>query len=73
VATISEIDKLELKNRKLIQEVEDLKKSIIALTETNAISQKLMVGALTNNNNMKDDYRNRIQTLERELAEYKNK
>ena len=26
-----------------------------------------MIGALTNNNAMKDDYRNRIQELERQL------
>ena len=70
---IKEIDALEAKNVKLTHEIEDLKKSITALTNNNVINQKLMLGALTNNNSMKDDYRNRIQALEAELAKYKNK
>jgi hypothetical protein len=69
---ILEIDKLEVTKVDLTNEVIELKKSITALTENNAINQKLMIGALTNNNNMKEDYRNRIQALEVELAEYKN-
>tara|TARA_R110000796_G_scaffold219934_1_gene335990 strand:+ start:6638 stop:7003 length:366 start_codon:yes stop_codon:yes gene_type:complete len=65
------IEKLEAKEVELINEVIELKESITSLTETNSINQKLMIGALTNNNNMKDDYRNRIQALEKELAECK--
>jgi hypothetical protein len=64
---ILEIDKLEVKNVDLTNEVIELKDSIVALTANNAINQKLMIGALTNNNTMKDDYRNRIQELERQL------
>jgi hypothetical protein len=64
---IREIDKLEVKNVDLTNEVIELKDSIVALTANNAINQKLMIGALTNNNTMKDDYRNRIQELERQL------
>jgi len=64
---ISEIDKLEIINVDLTNEVIELKKSITALTENNTINQKLMIGALTNNNQMKEDYRKRIQSLENEL------
>jgi hypothetical protein len=68
---ILEIEKLEATKLDLTNEVIELKKSITALTESNVINKNLMIGALTNNNNMKDDYRNRIQVLEKELAEYK--
>jgi hypothetical protein len=64
---ISEISKLEEKNIALNDEIIELKKSITALTQNNAVNQKLMIGALTNNNSMKDDYRNRIQELEKQL------
>jgi len=70
-SAILEIDKLETKNVNLTNEIIALKESIISLTENNAVNQKLMIGALTNNNNMKEDYRNRIQALEQELSEYK--
>jgi len=68
---IREIDKLETKNMELTHEIEEMKDSIVALTKTSAVNQKLMIGALTNNNAMKDDYRNRIQALESELKKYK--
>lgn len=70
---IVEINKLESKNEELTIEVETLRKSIVDLTNTNQVNQKLMINALTNNNSMKDDYRNRIQQLEKELEEFKNK
>jgi hypothetical protein len=66
---IREIDKLEVKNVELADEVIELKDSIVALTKTSAVNQKLMIGALTNNNAMKDDYRNRIQALEQQLKD----
>jgi len=68
---IREIDALEVKNVGLTHEIEEMKDSIVALTANNAVNQKLMIGALTNNNAMKDDYRNRIQALENELKKYK--
>jgi len=66
---IGEINKLENKNVSLNKEITELRESIKALTENNAINQKLMIGALTNNNAMKDDYRNRIQDLEKQLKD----
>jgi hypothetical protein len=65
------IEKLEVKEVDLTNEIIKLKESITSLTETNIINQKLMIGALTNNNDMKEDYRNRIQNLEQELLKFK--
>ena len=70
-SAILSITDLEEKNVNLTNEVIKLQESIVSLSKTNAINQKLMIGALTNNNAMKDDYRNRIQALEQELKEYK--
>ena len=70
-SAILSIKDLEEKNINLTNEVIKLQESITSLSKNNAINQKLMIGALTNNNNMKDDYRNRIQVLEKELSEYK--
>jgi hypothetical protein len=70
-SAILSIEKLEVTKVDLTNEIIELKKSITSLTENNAINQKLMIGALTNNNDMKETYRNRIQVLERELIEKK--
>ena len=67
---ILNIKELEEKNINLTNEVIKLQESITTLSKTNSINQKLMINALTNNNSMKDDYRNRIQALEQELSKY---
>lgn len=69
---IMENEKLEAKNLVLSNENIVLKDTIQMLTNNVAIANKMMVNAITNNNNMKDDYRNRIQALETELLKYKN-
>lgn len=68
---IVSIDELEAKNLKLTNDNIELRNSIQQLSESAAVSNNLMIKALTVNNNMKDDYRNRIQSLENELAKYK--
>jgi len=70
---ILEIKALEDKNLILTNEAILLREQIQRLSETNATSTKLMVNALTNNNNMKDDYRNRIQDLEKKLDDCNKK
>jgi hypothetical protein len=68
---IGEIDVLEAKNLKLTNDNIKLRKTVQQLSESTANSNNLMIKALTVNNTMKDDYRNRIQALENELAKYK--
>ena len=70
---IREIKALEDKNLILTNEAILLREQDQRLNETNATSTKLMVNALTNNNNMKDDYRNRIQDLEKKLDDCNKK
>lgn len=71
--SIRDVELLEGKNLDLTNEVIVLKESIQRLTETNVNTTRLMVNALTNNNKMKEDYRNVIQKLELEIKEFKNK
>jgi hypothetical protein len=70
---IREIDALEDKNLKLTDEAILLRAQVQRLSATNATSTTLMVNALTNNNNMKDDYRKRIQDLEKKLDDCNKK
>jgi hypothetical protein len=64
---IISIEELEADNLKLNFDNIQLRETIKTLTESNAKSNMLMINAIKNNNDMKDDYRNRIQALERQL------